>query len=106
MSTNVPTITRADAESLAAKLAEFGGSLPAPEQALLWRALSSASSGSPSGSDEVQGYTLIELTSQATLVQFTFEILGISPATRKNPVTESYYRRRKQTPPILELLNN
>jgi len=79
MSTNDPTITRADAESLAAKLAEFGRSLPAPEQELLWGAQSSAPSAP---SDEVQGYTLIEGPSQGALVQFTFEILGISPATR------------------------
>jgi hypothetical protein len=77
MSTNVPTITRADAESLAAKLAEFGGSLPAPEQALLWRALSSASSGSPSGSDEVQGYTLIELVSPDQLRSLCLGLLGL-----------------------------
>jgi len=76
MSTNVPTITPADAESLAAKLGEFWGSLPAPEQALLWAALSSA----PSGSDEVQGYTLIELMSREQFVQFTLEILGFYPS--------------------------
>jgi hypothetical protein len=46
---------------------------PCREQALLWTALSSA----PSGSDEVQGYTIIELMSREQLVQFTFQILGV-----------------------------
>ena len=49
---------------------------PCREQALLWTALSSA----PSGSDEVQGYTIIELMSREQFVQFTLEILGFYPS--------------------------
>jgi hypothetical protein len=74
MTTNVPNITRADAESLATKLFEFGRSLPAPEQALLWAALSNAPSGS---SDEVQGYTIIELVSPDQLRSMVLGVLRL-----------------------------
>jgi hypothetical protein len=84
MTTDFPTATRADAESLAAKLTDFYGSLPAPEQVLLWKVLNGATA------DEVQGYTAVEYGVMLALI---IVVCIASPATTPttNPLGPSVH---------------
>ncbi|MHB8576422.1 MAG: hypothetical protein ACYDCQ_13940 [Dehalococcoidia bacterium] len=80
------TMTEADVESLADKLAAFGAMLPSGEQAVLRRLVSGAVRAAEAGS-EVQGYfTLIEnsalLTSQF-LRPALFNIAGMGDGSVK-----------------------